>query len=235
MILESLIKDGSKLTLDCAKATLSKGSKVEIADEYWLKPEVQNAIKLGLVRLVGSPPPATPATSAKVEENRKKFRSAWTSKLTFDCIKDYVDPGGIIHIPESKLTNSEVQNAIAWGMLVDPDMTAAPMARRPSPPVEIDEIKVGGAKPDKAAPTAKSPVKAKKISKTDDAEAGDEEAQDASLYKPSEVIVPKEDAPPKNKAAAKPAMADEAKPQGSRFDFLDIFEDDAKGGDKEEF
>jgi hypothetical protein len=232
MILESLITDGSKLTLDCAKATLSKGSKIEIPDEFYSKSEVQNAIKMGLIRIVGSPPIVAAAALAQ-DENRRKFRSAWGSKLTFECLKDYVDPGGFINIPESKLTNSEVQNAIAWGMLVDP---AAPkVERRSLHKAEIDEIKVDAkaASPRaRPAPAAKSPVKAKKISKSDDISDADSD-DDGGLYKESTVIVPKAEQPLAAKDTGKPAPDSDKKAETkSRFDFLDIFEEESPGDDK---
>lgn len=142
MIVKSLIKDESKLTLDCAKATLAKNSKVEIEDAFYWNPEVQGAMKLGMIEIVGKPPAPLPETAATPEEPKIKYRNVHDSKICFECIKDYADPGQFIHIPESKIaTEREIQNAIAWGMIERADGKDAPHAPKARPkPVKIDEF-----------------------------------------------------------------------------------------------
>jgi hypothetical protein len=140
MIIESLIKDESKLTLDCAKATLHRGSKVELDDStYWTK-EVQGAIKLGMIRIIGDPPPPMKVQEEGAPEKKIKYKSLHSSKLCFESLKDYVDPGNFIHIPESKIHEREIQNAIAWGMIEPADGPKGVVKTRLTTPVKIDEF-----------------------------------------------------------------------------------------------
>lgn len=140
MIVESLIKDESRLTLDCAKATLHRGSKVEIDDStYWTK-EVQGAIKLGMIRVVGEPPPPMKVQEEGAPEKKIKYKSIHSTKLCFESLKDYVDPGNFIHVPESKISEREIQNAIAWGMIERVDGPKDAVKVRLTTPVKIDEF-----------------------------------------------------------------------------------------------
>ena len=138
MILESQIGDDRVLTLDCAKATLRKGSRVEIPDDCFGKAEVQNAIRMGLIRLIGTPP----AGVSLFDEPKHRFRNAHGTRLTFECIKGTVDPGKTLAIPESKVNEREVQNAIAWGYLLDLDGGLAGTPVGNQPPVVIDEVRI---------------------------------------------------------------------------------------------
>ena len=140
MIVESLIKDESKLTLDCAKATLHKGSKVEIEDALYWGPEIQGALKLEMIRIIGKIPDPLPEAPAKAEEKKIKYRNMHATKICFECVKDYADPGNFINIPESKVQEREVQNAIAWGMIERVDGPKDAVKTRQTIPVEIDEF-----------------------------------------------------------------------------------------------
>ena len=150
MILESQIGDDRVLTLDCAKATLRKGSRVDIPDDCFGKAEVQNAIRMGLIRLVGTPP----AGVSVFDEPKHRFRNAHGTRLTFECIKGTVDPGNILAIPESKVNEREVQNAVAWGYLLDLDGGLAGTPVGNQPPVIIDEVRITEGTKD--SPTVKS-------------------------------------------------------------------------------
>ncbi len=157
MILESLITNESALTLDCAKATLRRGGRVTIPDEHWANPEVQNALRMNLVKLVGDPP----ACAARTEEKRLRLKNNHTTRLAIECVKASVGPGEILNLPESKLHEREIQNAIAWGQLVDLSApVVAPAAK--APPVEIDEVKVPAEQP-------KGEAKAETKTETEDA------------------------------------------------------------------
>jgi hypothetical protein len=185
--LESLVQDGSKVTFDCAKATIARGGFIELRDEFYFTAEVQNAIKLGLVKVRGTPPAATSAP-AEATKPKRKFRSAAQTKLAFECIKDYVLPGHFIYIPEDKMHATEIQNALAWGMLVDPD--AAPKAEpQKNIPITLDELTVSSTPKPKQG---KAPPKlaAKRISSTK--EAIEEGGSDDGLYRESKVFDPKD-------------------------------------------
>ena len=140
MIVESLIQDESKWTLDCAKATFYKGSKAEIEDTLYWGAEVQGALKLGMIRIIGKIPDPLPEAPAKAEEKKVKYRNIHSTKICFECIKDYADPGSFIHLPESKIQEREVQNAIAWGMIERVDGPKDAIKVRQTIPVEIDEF-----------------------------------------------------------------------------------------------
>jgi len=168
MIVKSLIEDDSKLTLDCAKATLHKDSKVEIEDVFYWNPEVQGAMKLGMIEVVGKPPPKPKDTDDTPEEKKIKYRNVHDSKICFECIKDYADPGQFIHIPESKIsTEREIQNAIAWGMIERADGKNTPQAPKASrQAVKIDEFDADDAK-DELAGLVKEPLPEVELSEAD--------------------------------------------------------------------
>ena len=192
MIVESLIQDESKLTLDCAKATLHKGSKAEIEDALYWTPEVQGAIKLGMLRVVGKTPDPLPVEAGKPEE-KFKYKNVHTTKVCLECIKDYADPGGIISIPESKIPEREVQNAIAWGMLERVDGPKDEIKPRLNVPVVIDEFTSSDAVDSEAKDvlTDLPPVEEKPLSE-------DEKAIVASRSrKPKKEKAPKEEFKPK--------------------------------------
>jgi len=119
MILRALFQDESRITFDCAKATMLKGSIIDISDAHWKQPEIQNAIRMGLVELVG-PEPILPGEALGMSpEQEIRFRNVYDSKLCFDCMKSYVDPGKIISISVSKIDMVEIRNAISYGWLVN--------------------------------------------------------------------------------------------------------------------
>lgn len=140
MIVESLIQDDSKWTLDCAKATFHKGSKAEVEDSLYWGAEVQGALKMGLIRIIGKIPDPLPEAPAKAEERKVKYRNIYSTKLCFECLRDYADPGCFIHIPESKIQEREIQNAIAWGMIEREDGPKDAVKTRQTIPVKIDEF-----------------------------------------------------------------------------------------------
>jgi hypothetical protein len=130
MVLESLIQDDRTLTLDGCRATITKRTKaVEIPDEMYRTAEVQGAIKLGLVKIVGEPPVVKiPLSSAVIPE--KKLKNVTTSRISLDCVRGLVMPGCYISIPVDKLDVYEVQNAVQSGWLVDEEN---PLPQRPIP------------------------------------------------------------------------------------------------------
>lgn len=142
MIIKSLIQDEGKVTFECAKATISKDSIIEIADVYFKEKEIQTAMKLGMIEIVGTPP-ALPEEPKPTEPERKiKFQSLYTTKLCFECLRDYVDPDKFIHIPVSKLEEREIRNAISAGWLLNvenPESTPPPSK---GPALHLEELTV---------------------------------------------------------------------------------------------
>jgi hypothetical protein len=139
VILESMIQDEAILTIDCAKATLRQGIRVEIDDELYFHNEVQSAIKQGFVRLVGE----VPVAAAPIpEEFIKTLKNISPTRLALDCIKGSVGPGETIDVPESKMEDPEIANALAWGMLEDPDGMTAKKPMTGGAPVNIDEVSI---------------------------------------------------------------------------------------------
>jgi hypothetical protein len=216
MILKSTIKGKQWLTLECAKAKLTEGSVVEIPDEFYDTAEVQGAIKLNMIELVGDPPPKT--LKEGPDETKVRFRNAWHNKLTFDCLKDYVDVGRIILIPVSKVSQPEIQNAIMAGMMEDVDgVLGKPSGRGPA--VDLEELTANDIveKPaiqKRARPAVKDSSKAKPI-KSSHADSESDEAESGE----SRII----DNKPKKKSAPKAEEKHEVA-QGEPFSYLDIFD-----------
>lgn len=229
MIIESLIQDASKLTFDCAKATLEKGSKIQIDDIHWKALEVQNAIAAGLCILVG-PPPILPEERKLEPEHKVRFRNQYITKLCFECVKDYADPGMIVHIPVSKLEEPEIRNAISAGWLTNEDNPELTPPRSRTAPVQLMELDSSdildtessaafqAGKPAKEQPlpegvptkrpsqkkVANSQIKAKKIG------SAHEEDDGGDLYKESQVIMPKQPSGSKKQAPkAAPLIVDD--------------------------
>jgi hypothetical protein len=246
MILESLINDGRKVTIDCAKATIVKGSRVTIDDIHWESAEVQGAIKLGFVAVVGDPPVLPEKQS--VVDRKIRYRNTYSSKLCFECIKDYASPGDIIHIPSSKLTEPEIRNAISARWLVNVDNPSETPPLVSGPKLVLDELTVGDImslpselasdlskimntprKPVEELPEGvpvKRPVKAQvktqaqgpiKAKKISSSGENDGDESSDGLYQPSEVHVPKPK-PARQREAQKPLLVEE----DNDFD-LDIF------------
>lgn len=142
MIIRSLIQDESKVTLDCAKATLQKGSVISIDDKHWRSAEVQGAISCGFAELVGAPPclPEDPAKGGP--ERKMKYKNVYHYKLAFECVKNYVEPGELIEIPLSKLDEVEIRNAIGSGWLLDIENPNSFVRQERTAPVELEELSV---------------------------------------------------------------------------------------------
>lgn len=140
MIIESLIKDGGAVTFDCAKATIRRGSRIEIDNMHYASPEIQNAIKMGLCAIVGEAPVLPAAAPAAAPERMIRFRNDFNTKLCFECIRDYADPGMIVRVPESKLEEAEIRNAIASGWLYNLDNPETNPRFHGGAPVRIDEF-----------------------------------------------------------------------------------------------
>ena len=138
MIIESLIVDDGWLALDCCKAKLTRGSKIEIDNKHWLAKEIQNAFRMGLIALVGEIPTVYEEKPGE-KEQMVVLRSNFTNRLAFDCVKSGVNPGDTIQIPKSQLDNREIINAMAAGWLVDVNGNQNPQAAR-GVPVELVEL-----------------------------------------------------------------------------------------------
>lgn len=230
MILESLIKDESVLTLDCAKARLRKGSIVDIADEYYDTAEVANAIKLGFIKVVGDPPPKTLAEHP--DEKKVRLRNMWPNKLAFDSLRDsgnpYVDPGKFILIPMSKISHIEIQNAISSGMLEDVDGVLCQKGGGHGPAVDLEELTVGDIVEKqtiqkRSRPKVASAAKAKPIKSSHADEDGDE-PNDVT----SESKIIDNNKPVKKQKAVVEELETEPQPEeperASPFSYLDIFD-----------
>jgi hypothetical protein len=141
VILESLIEDDRLITLDCAKATIRKGETIEIADEYYYDAEVQNAIKLGFVKLVGDPPPPPPEKDPE-KKGVVELTNVSRTRLAFDCIQGSVGAGETIEVPIPMLVHKEIANALDWGYLENPDEPRAKQPGTSPDPVKFDEISI---------------------------------------------------------------------------------------------
>lgn len=205
MILESLVKDASILTLDCAKARLGKGDAVSIDDKHWHSPEIQGAIKLGLIRLVGDEPtvPKPEKVKTLAEEETKAYVNVSPTKIAFEIKsqrlddvgepirwKEYAEAkGGKLNVPVSLVNDVQIQNALSWGLLVDP----AVKERKPvagNSPVKLeelteDDLKTMSSRPVKKKRDMADPIKAKPISAVADS-GGESPVED--LFKESKVI-----------------------------------------------
>jgi len=244
MIIESLIQDESKVTFDCAKATISRGSRIEIEDKFWAENEIQGAIRLGFCAIVGEPPVLPAVVAAAGPEKTVRFRNNFDSKLCFECIKDYADPGMLVRIPISKLDEPEVRNAIAAGWLLNEDNPELNPTIYTGAPLHLDELTTsdidtspqrtatvlpatilpGGVPAVRPTPkAAQSQIKAKRVSSTGEV---DEEADTSDLYKESKVHVPKSTSQRKAPRAAPLIIEDvidtEPNPDAD-FDFSDVF------------
>lgn len=142
MILKSLIEDERKLTIDCCKATIKKNMTVEIPDEMFRNAEVQGAIKLGFVKVIGDEPKPQPVPAA-VMVPEKKLKNVTTMRISLDCIKGLVMPGCYIDIPVDKIEFSEVQNAIQSGWLVDEENPLPPKPLPSTNFIPLEELTVG--------------------------------------------------------------------------------------------
>lgn len=160
MKLESMIQNESCITLDCVKARIAKGTVIEIDDKHWSNPEVQGAIKLGFVRLIGKEPTVVSEAAANEDprnEPKKTFVSTAGTRMAFECAtkykdpangtsikwKDYVDPGKELYVPLSAVSDKQIQNALAWGMLKDPDAKVAqPKKAVRKSSAKIEETKI---------------------------------------------------------------------------------------------
>lgn len=218
MIIESLIQNDMRVCLDCAKATLVKGSKITIADEFYQHRDVQGAIKAGFAKVVGDPPAAF---ASQQKEKTRKLKNIWKSKIALDCIKGTVEVGATIDVPESAMNFKEIQNALAWNMLCDPAAPPVIADVNASKAAQIEEVKLslpGQAIQKKAGKKSK---KAKPINRVADPdEATEEKDEDSSLYKESKVI---DKSVSKNQKTAEGPKEEKKESKPDRFDFLSIF------------
>jgi len=221
MILLSKITDASKVTFDCAKATIERNGRIEIDDIHWKSPEVQGALKLGLIELEGQPPIMPEEPLGLAPEHLIRFRNNFGTKLCFECVKDYADPGMIIRIPVSLVDNPEVRNAIMAGMLINEDNPEENPQIYQGPPMHLEELRssdiISGVDSDLAADLAqvlnrpasrnqelpegvpatrpvKKPAPTNQIKAKKIYSTGESEGDDdgaGELYRPSEVRMPK--------------------------------------------
>lgn len=218
MILESLIQNEMRVCLDCAKATLVRGAKITIPDEFYQHQDVQGAIKAGFCKLVGDPPVAF---AEKPTEKKVKLKNVWKTKIALDCVKGTVEVGAVIEVPESAMTFKEIQNALAWGMLCDPEAPPK-IADVASKSVTIEEVQASLSSKKQDAKAPKGKRRAKAITKVADPELSEEKEEEIQLYKESKVIDPSSEKQKKMLAAP----AEEKKDEPDRFDFLSIFGED---------
>lgn len=142
MILESKISDASKVTFDCAKATIERGSRIEIADIHWKSIEIQNALRMNLIAIVGQPPVFPEEALGISAEKKIRFINNYETKLCFECIKDYAAPGGVVHVPVSLLDEPEIRNAIHAGWLLNLDHPEDNPVVSSGEPVYLEELTV---------------------------------------------------------------------------------------------
>lgn len=256
MIIESLKNDKSKITFDGvpelrfhgAMLTLTTGATIELPDHLYNSSEVQGAIKLGFIKVVGEPPVLAQEEAAPTEKKIKLMSKAKT-RMAFDCIKGSVSPGEMIHVPESKYYHPEIQNALNWGLLIDPDAKVIVKDRLISNPIMLEEVSITDEETPKAKPKApakttvqgtrsrpavKAPgtIKAKPIGRSEDSGIeGDDGDADNTLLRSSVLHEPKaenfleEPTPPAKKALPKAPLI-EVKADDSEDDsvgFEDIF------------
>lgn len=236
MILESLITDESKVTLDCCKALITRGGLIEISDEFWNNREVQGAIRGGYIRLVGNPP-AQSVNVAGQPERKFRLRNCGVSAIALDCTKGRVGPAEIVEITEQQLNSREVQNAISWRLLEDVDNPPAPQEDMANNPAKLDEltsqdIEFASLLPEVQAKTATQTDivpqrKQKRVPATRTKPKPIMASREDDLYRPSQVI----DRQPTGRQVSEPANPIEldiggggsAKESNDDFSFGDIF------------
>lgn len=206
MILQSLITDKSYVSFDCAKTKVTKGSVIEIADRFYWEKEIQNAIKLGLIKVVGDVPTNQPVPEQKKEEKKIKLlcNPRVQGTIAFDCIKDFVTAGKFLWVPESRMDHPEIQNALDSGILQDPEnkiqVTEVPIHT----PVALHEVSVTQEEATSSTPRnvvsnrnrrrtrqATSPIRARPISRVRGSGDGEEGLQEI-IGGESQIIAPEE-------------------------------------------
>lgn len=239
MIIESLIQDASRVTFDCAKATIQRGSRIDIEDKFYAEKEIQNAIKLGLCAIIGEPPVLPAAQAASAPEKTVRFRNNFNSKLCFECIKDYADVGMIVHIPVGKLDEPEVRNAIAAGWILNEDNPELNPTIYHGAPLHLEELTANdildtrvaapaedlpaGVPAARPKPKAQTQIKAKRVSSTGEV---DEESDSSDLYRESKVIEPKSPSKRREAPKAAPLIVDDVDTEpnpDADFDFSNVF------------
>lgn len=197
MILESLIEDESSVTLDCAQAHMGKGDVIKIDDKHWRSKEVQGAIKLGMIKLIGKPPVLQEIKKhiTLEEEETKLFVNISNTKVVFEISTERTDDvgepikwteyaeanGGKLLVPISLINDNQIQNAISWGIIKDP---ASKAIKGPSAPVNLEELTEEDLKKMSSRPT---PVKKRGKSVSN---VSDKKSDLNDLFSPSEVIEP---------------------------------------------
>jgi hypothetical protein len=156
MLLKSNISDATILSIDCAKAQIGKGQTIDISDEYWRTAEIQDALKLGFISLVGDPPKLSERQeSATVLVEKLRFINLTKSKIAFECVVgqdkdgrdikwiDYVASRAVLLVPITALADIQIQNAIAWHMIkqLDEENKLEPETTEfKADPVKLEEI-----------------------------------------------------------------------------------------------
>jgi len=208
MILQSLITDASYLSLDCAKTKLTKGMIVEISDDFYWEKEVQNAIKMNLIKLVGDPPAARPVPQEERPERKIKLvcNSRMIGKVAFDCIKDHVQAGQALWVPESKMNHPEIQNALDSGILIDPENTQERVSEPVHVPAALDEVRITEEESTSSNPPPRtqttsqtrrrrrtsptSPIRARRIARMGEGNAEENDSSGEIIGGESEIVVP---------------------------------------------
>lgn len=222
------------------KARMGKGDEIDVPDMFWGHPEIVGAINMGLIELVGKPP-KTRAKPEEVEEKKVRLVNKSSSKLAFECIKDYVEPGQNLWVPESKMDEREIQNALDWGLLQDPsvkeDESSEDGAGERFSSADLEEVSVKASRSTRKKRSSRkttskktSPMKAKKITKSEDSEVEDGDDDGIDLFSESKVIDTKA-TKPIQKETEKPAVDSRPKPEEVSVlsGLEDIFgEDDAE-------
>jgi hypothetical protein len=184
MILQSLITDARRISFDCCKKTMAKNDSLELPDSLYQNAEIQGAIKLGFVKLVGNTPIAYEAATI-VRLKEKRIKNISTLKIGLDCIKGTVMPGQTVTITEDKFVSLEVQNALSMGVLMDLDNPTQLVDQLgPFEPAVLNELTNADIK---ATPAKKTAIK--KVN--DGVTMGEEDDPSDNFYKPSEILSPK--------------------------------------------
>lgn len=152
MILKSLIKDDSKLTFECLRTTLLKGSAIKVPDHLLSHGEIQGAIRAGFVELVDE--------NADKKEQSKFIKTArctntYSNSLSFEKLRISVMPQSTFEIPCYQLEDAELINAIKNGWIKVEEVEKSLERKQEEPKKEpekkivtiVEEILVDNKKP----------------------------------------------------------------------------------------
>ena len=210
MILQSLITDASYLSLDCAKTKLTKGMIVELSDNLYWEKEIQNAISMKMIKLVGDPPTPRPVPKEEVPETKVKLvcNSRVMGTVAFDCIKDHVRAGQALWVPESKMSHPEIQNALDSGILIDPENKEERIPAAVHNPASLNEVRITDDEATSSVPPARatttsqsrarrrtraaptSPIQARRIARSSENNSQEDGPSGEIIGGESEILVP---------------------------------------------